>query len=120
MKKTPNGAHTALVPWLACFAALLFGANFLLFLHDQASKHENRMVWCPHHGWHSGDMLAHPVVLPFEGDDAVWQEEEIAVEVAINDHEVAIRRSIEDLQGILEAVEMVVNDQQDAEVVVLQ
>ena len=118
MKKTLHGTHTALVPWLACLAALLFGANFLLFLHDRTSNRENQMVWCPHHGWHSEDVLAHPVVLPLESDDVVWHEEDIAVDVAINDQEDAIRRSVENLKGIMEAVEVVINDQQDAEVVI--
>ncbi len=92
MKKTLHGTHTTLVPWLACLAALLFGANFLLFLHDRTSNHENQMVWCPHHGWHSEDVLVHPVVLPFEGDSEVRlnEETEIEVEVTTGDEENAV------------------------------
>lgn len=96
MKQTPNGTRPALVPWLACLAALLFGANFLLFLHDQTSSDGSRMVWCPHHGWHSEgvseDVIVSPVLLPFEGDSQVHKGEEAGqeAETTISDEENAV------------------------------
>lgn len=92
MNKTPNGTHTALVPWLACFAALLCGANFLLFLQHQVCNHWDRMAWCPHNAGYSEEESMHPALLPFEGDDEVWYEEEVEVEVGatINDEENAV------------------------------